>query len=300
VRIVANVEEKKIETICIIEDNTTFVRCTAIGTRQGVGIYSIPEIRFNDGNYPLNPIVLSLWNADVHIDRINKSGIVGLETGTKAMKVVLSWTALFNPHGAFDVTLEDHASIPCGESSSIRLSLVQFLTRPKPRLSWYNSFGFQSKMDVNEKLIKDCQATIQLLPVGAIAEYFQALLDTPPSKKVWYVKTNVESVYVIPSEVAVEDNELPKELMTTAIAAMRGLSTTVKDFFTDKDNCVHLSALPYQSDIPIAYVDTSSGSPVVHAFPCAREFLYLEPRLGEARVMKAHGKKTHASRRSRH
>ena len=296
VRIVANVEGKKIDTICIISRTTTFIQCIAIGTRQHHGVYSIPAVRYLDGDHPLNPIELSLWNADVHIDRINKSGLVGLETGTKAMKVVLSWTALFNPHGAFDETLEDHASIPCGESSSIRLSLVQFLTRPSPRLSWYNSFGFQSKMDVNMELVKDCQATIQLLPVGAIAEYFQALLDTPPSKKVWYVKTNVESVYVIPS---VEDNELPKELMTTAIAAMRGLSTTVKDFFTDKDNCVHLSALPYQSDIPIAYVDTSSGSPVVHAFPCAREFLYLEPRLGEARVMKAHGKKTHASRRSR-
>jgi len=299
VRIVANVEGKHIDTICIISRTTTYIQCIAIGTRQDVGIYSIPEFRYNDGDHPLNPIELSLWNADVHIDRINKSELVGLETGTKAMKVVLSWTALFNPHGAFDVTLEDHASIPCGESS-IRLSLVQFLTRPSQRLSWYNSFGFQSKMDVNMELVKDCQAAIQALPVGAIAEYFQSLLDTPPSKKVWYVKTNVESVYVIPSEVAAEDNELPKELMTNVISAMRGLSTTVKDFFTDTKNCAYLSALPYQSDIPIAYVDTSHGSPVTRMFPCAREFLYIEPRLGEGRVIKAHDKKKHTSRRSRH
>jgi len=299
VRIVANIEGKKIDTICKISRNTMSIQCVAIGTRQDVGIYSIPEFRYNDGNHPLNPIELSLWNSDVHIDRINKSGLMGLETGTKAMKVVLSWTKLFNPHGAFDVTLEDHASIPCGESSSIRLSLVQFLTRSSQRLSWYNSFGFQSKMDVNIELVKDCQAAIQALPVGAIAEYFQGLLDTPPSKKVWYVKTNVESVYVIPSEVAAEDHELPKELMTNVITAMRGQSTTVKEFFTDTKNCAYLSALPYQSDIPIAYVDTSHGSPVTHMFPCAREFLYLEPRLGEGRVIKAHGKKAHTSRRSR-
>jgi len=298
VRIVANAEGNHIDTICIISRTTTFIQCIAIGTRQRHGVYSIPAVRYLDGDHPLNPIELSLWNADVHIDRINKSGLVGLETGTKAMKVVLSWTKLFNPHGAFDVTLEDHASIPCGESS-IRLSLVQFLTRPSQRLSWYNSFGFQSKMDVNMELVKDCQAAIQALPVGAIAEYFQGLLDTPPSKKVWYVKTNVESVYVIPSEVAAEDHELPKELMTNVISAMRGQSATVKEFFTDTKNCAYLAALPYQSDIPIAYVDTSHGSPVTRMFPCAREFLYIEPRLGEGRVIKAHGKKAHTSRRSR-
>ena len=134
------------------------------------------------------------------------------------------------------------------------------------------------------ELVKEYQAAIQALPVRAIADYFHGLLTTPPSEKIWYVKTHGESVYVIPSEVAVEDDELPKELMANTIDAMRGPSTTVKDFFSDKNNCSHLRALPFDSYSPIAYVDTSSGSPVVHAFPCAREFLYLEPRLGEVRV----------------
>lgn len=283
-RILTNVSGKNVESVCAVSKTTTFIEYVVLGTRQHAGIYSFSEFPLKDWERPYNPIELVLWHKDIHIRKINKSNIVGFETGTTAVHIALSWASLFNPRNAFDVTLEDQATIPCGKTSSIRLSLLQFLTRPVPRLSWYNSFGFQSKLNVNTDLVKDYQEKIQAVPISTIADYLQGLLDTPASDDVWYLKSDLASVSLLPSTEALELTELPEEMMTSAIKAMAGQPMTVKDFFSKKDNCSYLRVMPYESSIPIAYVDARGATAKTYAFPCAHEFLYLEPRLGGDRV----------------
>ena len=144
IRICSKTDGDVVDSICFLHkifDNDTY-ECIVIGTRQGPGKYSFPlsnAFALESMNHPYNPVELELYSTYIRIRRINKSDIVGLEGGTRAVKVSLEWNKLFNPTSKFKVVLEDHATVPCG-----RLSLLQFVTKPVPRLSWYNSFGFHA------------------------------------------------------------------------------------------------------------------------------------------------------------
>jgi len=283
IRIRTQVEGRLLDSICYLASRgSDLIECIVLGTRQGRGSYVFPglnEFPLLDFNRQKNGIELELYASHSHIRQISKTDLPGLETGTAAVKTALSWNALFDPEEAFELTLEDQAVIrDCG-----RLSILQFLTKPTPRLSWYNSFGFQSVVDVNEARVAECQARIQGVPVSEIAHYLQGLLSLDLSNNVWFVLSQPESIRMKPST---EHEYIPRESMMAAVEAMGESDLTVKEFFLDMGNCSHLLIIPYESYIPIAYVDARGSSPVTHRFPCAAEFLYVEPRLAGNRVRK--------------
>jgi hypothetical protein len=282
IRIRTHMDGRSLDSICYLGMRDTLIECIILGVRQGPGSYVFPnlnEFPLLDYNHPINGIELELYVDHSHIHHISKTDLPGLDTGTAAVKTALLWNTLFDPEEAFELTLEDQAMIHgCG-----RLSILQFLTKSTPRLSWYNSFGFQSEVDVDKDRITECQARIQGIPVSEIAHYFQGLLSLEPSADVWFVVSGPTSIKMTPSS---EHDYLPKKIMTAAVEAMMGSDLTVKEFFTDMKNCSHLMSIPYESSIPIAYVDAHGDPPVTHRFPCAAEFLYVEPRLAGNRVRK--------------
>jgi hypothetical protein len=289
IRICSNTDGDLVDSICFLHqiiDNNTY-ECIVIGTRQGPGKYSFPlsnAFALESMNHPYNPVELELYYTYIRIRRINKSDIVGLEGGTRAVKVALEWNKLFDPDSKFKVVLEDHATVPCG-----RLSLLQFLTKPMPRLSWYNSFGFQAELNVDADRLKQCHKRIQELPVSKIANYLKGLLKAPQrSETTWYVISEYNAITLKPSA---ECESLYEDEVIKAIEAMDGKNTTVKDFFTDSKHCEYLRILPLtQIGNPIAYVDTSLKPIKSDTFPLVADFLYVEPRLGEVRVKKPKAK----------
>jgi len=277
------IRSDELECICYLATRgPELIECIVMGVRQGPGIYVFPdfnEFPLLDDHHKKNAIELELYGDHSHIRQISKTDLPGLDTGTAAVNTALAWNTLFDPEDAFELTLEDQAVIrECG-----RLSILQFLTKSTPRLSWYNSFGFQSVLEVDDERIADCQAQIQGLRVSEIAHYFQGLLSLEPSADVWFVLSQPESIRMKPST---EHDYMPEDGMEAAVEAMVGSDLTVKEFFSNKENCKHLSIIPYESYIPIAYVDAQVSPPVTHRFPCAAEFLYVEPRLAGNRVRK--------------
>jgi len=284
IRIQSIVDSKPLDTICLMtkNDDKNYIEYFVMATRQAKGVYS-----FNKSNefpvlYYANddpPIILNLYDTESYIAKINKSDILGFETGTGNVHVALHWVSLFDPEGVVDVTLEDAATVPCGKGNS-SLSFLQFITRPISRMSWYNSFGFSGTVETDLERVALCQARIQALPVTEIAEYLDGLMKTPVSESVWYV---------ISLELVRSKNlgEYIMEIMSKAVEAMRKTPGSVKEFFSMPENCEYLYVLPYRSSIPIAYVeDRDHEKPVVHRFPLASEFLYVGPRIGGNRILK--------------
>jgi hypothetical protein len=288
IRICSNTDGHVVDSICFLNrfptiiDNESY-ECMVMGTRQGPGNYSFPSsnaFSLLNQNHTYNPVELELYPTYIRIRRINKSDIVGLETGTQAVKVALEWNKLFNPESNYKVVLEDHAAV-----AGVRLSLLQFITKPIPRLSWYNSFGFQAELNVDADRLKQCHKRIQELPVHKIAHYLKGLLKAPQnSKTTWYVIIEYNTIVLKPST---EIEYLESEFMEKAIEAMDGKKTTVKDFFSDPAQYKHLGVLPLKDyDCTIAYVDTSTKPIKSGTFPLIDDFMYIAPRLGEVRVKK--------------
>jgi len=283
IRICSNTDGDVVDAICILQkiiDDDTY-ECIVMGTRQSSGKYSFPlsnAYALFNMNHPYNPVELELYSTYIRIRRINKSDIVGLEGGTRAVKVALEWNKLFNPVDKFKVVLEDHATLPCG-----RLSLLQFVTKPVPRLSWYNSFGFRAKLNVDADRLKQCHKRIQELPVFKIADYLKGLLKAPQrSETTWYVVSEYNVMMLKPST---EFEDIYETAILKAIEAMDGKEIPVKDFFSDSKHCEYLRILPLsQVQNPIAYVDTSVKPIQSDTFPLIADFLYIEPRLGEVRI----------------
>jgi len=130
-------------------------------------------------DYPIN---FEISDEGINIGNINKSSIVGHETGKQNMLIALAISKFMNPEGKANVTIYDSASIPCADpdgknNNELPLSYYRFLTKEKAEPSWYNSFGFRSKYEVDLDRMVDYQRKLQSLSMTDIADYFDKLIQ---------------------------------------------------------------------------------------------------------------------------